>query len=52
MVENCISCAVDITSIDNSVVFNCPQCGVKIVRCGDCRQRSVNYTCKCGFKGW
>ncbi|MCL4372469.1 zinc finger domain-containing protein [Candidatus Parvarchaeota archaeon] len=48
----CISCERNISIIDDSVVFNCPNCGTKISRCGKCRGRGVNYTCKvCGFVG-
>jgi hypothetical protein len=48
----CVSCERDISIIDDSVVFNCPNCGNKISRCGKCRGRGVNYTCKvCGFVG-
>ena len=52
MSEHCSSCGKDVSSIDNSVIFECPKCGEKIVRCGNCRNRAVNYECKCGFKGW
>ncbi|MBD3312714.1 DUF1610 domain-containing protein [archaeon] len=52
MSENCISCSKNISSIDNSVIFDCPECGEAIVRCGECRRQGINYKCKCGFKGW
>ena len=52
MSENCSSCGKDVSSINNSVIFECPKCGKVIVRCGDCRKRGVGYECKCGFKGW
>lgn len=48
----CISCEKDISAVPDSVVFNCPNCGAEIVRCGKCRSRVVPYTCKvCGFEG-
>ncbi len=48
----CSSCNVDITNINGSVSFDCPSCGkVKIVRCKDCRNKSIKYNCSCGFEG-
>jgi len=52
MSDRCISCGKNVTSIADSVVFECPECGELIVRCGHCRKMGVNYECKCGFKGW
>ncbi len=52
MAEECVSCGRDIITIEDSIVFDCPKCGARIVRCGDCRRLGVNYTCqKCGFEG-
>ncbi|MCL5018018.1 MAG: zinc finger domain-containing protein [Candidatus Parvarchaeota archaeon] len=48
----CISCGKDISIIEDSVIFKCPSCGEDIARCGKCRIRGVEYTCKsCGFVG-
>ncbi len=48
----CISCGRDISIIDDSVVFKCPNCEEDIARCGKCRIRSVEYVSKsCGFVG-
>lgn len=53
MKTTCISCKIDISTVDNSVIFNCPACGkAEIVRCGKCRGLAVDYKCpKCGFVG-
>ena len=51
-VKKCMSCGIPL--IDHtSVIFDCPDCGKeKIGRCPQCRDQSVNYTCKgCGFVG-
>ena len=49
----CISCKKDISTIENSVVFECPGCGKsEIVRCGNCRKLVVSYNCPdCEFEG-
>ncbi|MCL4406758.1 zinc finger domain-containing protein [Candidatus Parvarchaeota archaeon] len=48
----CISCNREISTIKDSVIFKCPNCGNEIARCGKCRGRGVEYTCKvCGFVG-
>ncbi len=48
----CNSCGRNIAAIKNSVTFKCPNCSSMISRCGKCRSRSVQYTCKvCGFLG-
>ncbi|MFA5406182.1 MAG: zinc finger domain-containing protein [Candidatus Nanoarchaeia archaeon] len=53
MVKHCVSCGKDVSTINNSVVFDCPKCGKgKIVRCGKCRRLGISYSCvECGFKG-
>ena len=51
MAEHCLSCGKDVCAINNSIAFDCPKCGAKIVRCGSCRGLGINYECKCGFKG-
>lgn len=48
----CNSCKTDITTVDNSTYFPCPNCGNRIVRCGKCRKESTTYKCEeCGFVG-
>ncbi|MEM4605978.1 MAG: zinc finger domain-containing protein [Candidatus Pacearchaeota archaeon] len=45
----CNSCNYEGTEI---VIFDCPSCKEKIVRCLKCRRLSIDYKCeKCGFKG-
>ncbi len=53
MKKECISCKVDISAVNNSVIFDCPSCGkVEIVRCGKCRGLSTDYRCpNCDFVG-
>lgn len=53
MPVHCISCRKEISTVGNSVIFDCPKCGKeKIIRCGNCRSLAINYECpKCGFKG-
>ncbi len=51
MSKYCISCGRDISSISNNIIFNCPECGAEIVRCGDCRKLGIKYECKCGWSG-
>ncbi len=48
----CSSCKVDITNLHGSVRFMCPACNkVEIIRCNDCRNKSIKYKCSCGFEG-
>lgn len=49
----CTSCNVDITNMNGSIEFDCPNCGkVKIIRCSDCRTKAIKYKCSgCGFEG-
>ncbi|MBN2421366.1 RNA-binding protein [Candidatus Woesearchaeota archaeon] len=47
----CISCKKNITNMAGVVVFNCPSCKEKIIRCGNCRAIGAKYSCKCGFTG-
>jgi predicted RNA-binding Zn-ribbon protein involved in translation (DUF1610 family) len=49
----CISCKKDVSTIENPVIFGCPQCGKsEILRCGNCRKLAVEYKCpECGFEG-
>ena len=49
----CVSCNKNLVSEDNFTQFKCPKCGeTTIVRCEDCRRKSVVYVCeKCGFEG-
>ena len=53
MKKECITCGRDISTIDKSVIFNCPNCGKnEISRCGQCRKIAATYKCKeCGFEG-
>ena len=57
MVKNnvikCSSCNVDITNLNGSVSFDCPNCGKEtLVRCKDCRNKAIKYKCsKCNFEG-
>jgi len=52
-VINCTSCKVEVANLNGSVIFDCPNCGkIKIVRCVDCRNKSIKYKCpECGFEG-
>ncbi|RMF31862.1 MAG: DUF1610 domain-containing protein [Candidatus Nitrosothermus koennekii] len=49
----CTSCNRPIMPNDESVKFNCPNCGkVQIWRCQSCREFSRPYKCKeCNFEG-
>ena len=49
----CSSCSIDVTNMNGSVEFNCPNCGkCRIVRCNECRANSIKYVCgECGFEG-
>jgi predicted RNA-binding Zn-ribbon protein involved in translation (DUF1610 family) len=51
--EYCSTCKADISVVENSTIFNCPNCGkTKIVRCGKCRILVVPYECpECHFIG-
>ncbi len=53
MKKECISCGRDISTIEFSVIFECPNCGkAEIVRCGRCRKLGSQYKCpECGFEG-
>lgn len=45
----CKSCD---SELDNgAVVLECPNCQTKIARCNKCRNLSIEFECKCGFKG-
>ncbi|MEI6058269.1 MAG: zinc finger domain-containing protein [archaeon] len=44
----CISCAKETAEV---VKFPCPNCSEAILRCGKCKDLSITYECKCGFKG-
>ncbi len=49
----CSSCKKNVSNLNGTVEFLCPECGkAKIVRCVDCRKKAVKYTCpECGFIG-
>lgn len=48
----CGTCRTDVSVVDSSVNFKCPGCmKLVIVRCGDCRNQGIKYSCKCGFEG-
>ncbi|MCK5177019.1 MAG: DUF1610 domain-containing protein [Candidatus Aenigmarchaeota archaeon] len=49
----CISCGKNLSSTDDYSIFSCPECGkIEIVRCGQCKKKSVQYKCnECGFIG-
>jgi predicted RNA-binding Zn-ribbon protein involved in translation (DUF1610 family) len=49
----CSSCKIEITNVDGTVQFNCPNCGkTKITRCKNCREIVAKYKCpECGFIG-
>ncbi len=51
--EACFSCNRQINpGKEGSVIFPCPSCGARIVRCSSCRQFSNTYKCPgCGFEG-
>jgi len=51
--KRCISCNEEISMIEGSTVFMCPNCGeVEIVRCGRCRKLMRPWKCpNCGFEG-
>ncbi|MGC9309960.1 MAG: zinc finger domain-containing protein [Candidatus Nanoarchaeia archaeon] len=44
----CSSCGQE---TNKGVSFPCPKCNEKITRCDRCRELSIEYQCKCGFKG-
>jgi hypothetical protein len=45
----CISCGSGLD--EKSVVFQCPACGKRLVRCHKCRKLAIKYKCECGFEG-
>jgi len=49
----CKSCKRNITNMDSTTRFNCPDCGkFEIVRCLHCREIAAKYTCpNCNFEG-
>ncbi|MEM2856108.1 MAG: zinc finger domain-containing protein [Candidatus Nitrosocaldaceae archaeon] len=49
----CASCKRVIMPNDESVKFNCPNCGRTLLwRCQSCREFARSYTCKsCNFSG-
>jgi len=44
----CISCNKETA---DGVKLNCPECDNAIFRCAKCRGLSIEYSCKCGYKG-
>ncbi|MEM4153129.1 MAG: zinc finger domain-containing protein [Candidatus Pacearchaeota archaeon] len=46
----CLSCGKELLE-DEGVIFKCPSCEKKIIRCSKCRKLSVKYKCECGFEG-
>jgi len=52
MVIKCNSCKKEILNDSRTAKFPCPGCGKEtIVRCSECRKKSIKYECKCGFVG-
>jgi len=52
MEQTCNSCKTITTNDKGTVVFNCPACKEKIVRCSNCRKIAAKYKCSsCGFVG-
>ncbi len=47
----CVTCSADLSTVEGSVRFKCPNCGEPIYRCGRCRKSSKPWKCKCGFVG-
>jgi len=47
----CNSCKGKTVNATGTVMFNCPVCKEKIIRCGHCRSIAAAYTCTCGFRG-
>ncbi len=48
----CVSCGRDISVIKDSVIFKCANCNNEISRCGKCRTKGAEYTCRvCGLVG-
>ncbi len=47
----CLSCGIGVLP-GEGVIFKCPNCGEKIIRCKGCRELASCYTChKCSFTG-
>lgn len=44
----CTSCKKETTE---GVLFPCPECKEEVFRCSKCRALSIEYNCKCGYKG-
>ncbi|MBS3056866.1 MAG: RNA-binding protein [Candidatus Aenigmarchaeota archaeon] len=48
----CLSCNKNLKSEPNFSKFKCPSCIENIIlRCKECRQKSNEYKCSCGFVG-
>ena len=48
----CVSCGRDLLVVSDAVIFKCPNCSNEIARCGRCRKKGTEFTCKvCGFIG-
>ena len=49
----CSSCKKSVRNDTGNAAFDCPKCGAfPIIRCRNCREKAVRYTCpKCGFSG-
>ncbi len=45
----CISCGKSLNK--EGIIFKCPSCGKKIIRCNHCRKIGIKYKCECGFEG-
>ncbi len=52
-IEKCSSCKTEVTNVQGTARFKCPQCTKQeVIRCERCRRLAAKYTCpECSFEG-